>query len=177
MGDSLDDHGKSLAAPLVFLIVVAFQFLSRYLELYKKKGSISATEAQLRAEIKHLTKEASSLSQPSTFAQAAKLRRIATAKEKELAKIQQTHGNEMKLSHDIYSKALLSVKIVTYAVLIFWFWRIPIAAVSERLVQPFGKVLSWRAGGPVNDYVVVGIIPWLILSTRVSKIIVRKVLK
>lgn len=36
MGDTLNDHGKSLAAPLVFLIVVAFQFLSRYLEFYKK---------------------------------------------------------------------------------------------------------------------------------------------
>ncbi|KAI5666745.1 hypothetical protein M9H77_16598 [Catharanthus roseus] len=111
----------------------------------------------------------------------------------------------MKLSHDTYAKALMSAKVVVYAMMIFWFWRIPVAAISERLVQPFGKascnifsqknemidgdceyfvaskvhssgplrlklgnskVLSWRAGDPVNDNVMVGIIPWLIVSTR-----------
>ncbi|KAI5683961.1 hypothetical protein M9H77_05189 [Catharanthus roseus] len=177
MADSPDDHEKSLAALLVFLIVVAFQSLSRYLELYQKKGSMTAAEVQLRAEIKQLLKEAGSYSQPSTFAQAAKLKRMAAAKERELTKIQQTHGNKMKLSHDTYAKALMLAKVVVYGMLIFWFWRIPIAAISGRLVQPFGRVLSWRAGGPTNDNVMVGIIPWLIVSTRVSKIVVRKVLK
>ena len=93
---------RSLAAPFIFFIVVAFQFVSRYLHQLNKvtrplwwvsaknygygicgstykclilmgvlftlcfffqKGSKSATEIQLRAEIKQLLKEASTLSQ------------------------------------------------------------------------------------------------------------------
>ncbi|BBH08105.1 hypothetical protein Prudu_020204 [Prunus dulcis] len=82
-----------------------------------ERGVKTATANRLRGEIKDLLKEASSLSQPSTFAQAAKLRRMAAVKEKELANCTR-------------------------------------------------KVLSWRAGGILNENVMVGIIPWLILSTR-----------
>ncbi|XP_027077291.1 protein GET1 [Coffea arabica] len=177
MAEGLEEHGKSLAAPLVFLIVVVFQLLSRYLELNKKKGIKPDEELQLREEIKKLLKEANSYSGPSTFAQAAKLRRMAAAKEKELTKVQEMHSNVMKSSYDSHAKVLKMVKVFAYAVLIIWFWRIPVAAISERLVQPFGKILSWRAGGSVNDNVMVGIIPWLIVSSRVSKIISRKVFK
>ncbi|XP_031107724.1 uncharacterized protein LOC116012347 [Ipomoea triloba] len=177
MEEALEKHAKSIAAPLVFFIVGVFQFLSRYLELRKAKGSISQKDAQLKAEIKQLLKEANALSQPSTFAQAAKLRRMAAAKEKELAKSQGIHKEEIKMSYDMYSKCLLVLKIFTYFMLILWFWRMPVASVSKQLVHPFGKMLSWRAGGFVNDNVMVGIIPWLILCTRVSKTICWKVLK
>nr|GMC63936.1 protein GET1-like isoform X5 [Ipomoea batatas] len=69
------------------------------------------------------------------------------------------------------------MQIFTYFMLILWFWRMPVASVSKQLVHPFGKMLSWRAGGFVNNNVMVGIIPWLILCTRVSKTICGKVLK
>ncbi|CAK9164956.1 unnamed protein product [Ilex paraguariensis] len=177
MEESLEKHAKSLAAPIIFVVIIALQFVSRYLELHKKKGSPSEADIQLRAEIKQLLKEASALSQPSTFAQAAKLRRMAAAKEKELTKNQELHSKEMKLSYDSYVKFLMISKVFTYFVLILWFWRIPVAAVSEQLVQPFGKILSWRAGGSLNDNVMVGIIPWLVVSTRVSKFLCRKVFK
>ncbi|CAI9096940.1 OLC1v1033204C1 [Oldenlandia corymbosa var. corymbosa] len=179
MAEGLEEkHGKSLAAPLIFLIVLVFQLFSRYIELnLKKKGGKSEEEIRLHAEIKELLKEASIYSQPSTFAQAAKLKRMAAAKEKELAKVQDLRGNEIKLSYNSYTKTLMIVKILTYSMLIIWFWRFPVAAINERLVQPFGKILSWRAGVSLNDNVMVGIIPWLILSTRVGKIISRKVFK
>ncbi|XP_021911912.1 uncharacterized protein LOC110825731 [Carica papaya] len=168
-GETVEQRRSSLAAPLVFLIVLVFHFLSRWLEQLKKRGSKNETEIQLRAEIKQLLIEASSLSQPSTFAQAAKLRRIAAAKEKELANCQQVHTQVIKGSYDLSLKILFISKVVTYIVLVYWFWRAPVAAISRQLVQPFGHVLSWGAGGSLNDYVMVGIIPWLILSTRVSK--------
>ncbi|KAK9283220.1 hypothetical protein L1049_011456 [Liquidambar formosana] len=173
MAETLEEHQYSLAAPLIFVIVILFQFVSRWLEHLKKKGSKSAMEIQLREEIKQLLKEASSLSQPSTFAQAAKLRRMAAAKEKELVKNQELHSREKNLSYDSYLKVMFTLKVVIYFALICWFWRVPVAAISKQLVQPFGKVLSWRAGGPLTDNVMVGIIPWLILSTRVSKFICR----
>ncbi|KAM5546977.1 protein GET1 [Rosa sericea] len=171
--ETLSEHRISAAAPVVFLIVVAFQFVSRWLEQLKKRGPKTAEETRLRREIKELLKEASSLSQPSTFAQAAKLRRMATAKEKELANYQELHGKEIKGSYDLYLKVLFISKVLTYLVLVCWFWRVPVASISQQLVQPFGKVISWRAGGVLNGNVMVGIIPWLILSTRVSKFVCR----
>ncbi|PSS29964.1 R-linalool synthase [Actinidia chinensis var. chinensis] len=175
MEETIEEHGRSLAAPIIFAIVVAFHFLSRFVEHKKKRGSKSGVEDQLRVEIKQLYKEASSFSQPSTFAQAAKLRRMAAAKEKDLAKLQELHSKDMKLSYDSYSKGLTILKVFTYFSMICWFWRVPVAAISKELVEPFGKMLSWRSGSPLNDNVMVGIIPWLILSTRVSKFICRKV--
>ncbi|KAL9253567.1 GET1-like protein [Drosera capensis] len=176
MEDSVE-QGNSLAAPTVFIIVFFIQFLPRYLEHHFKGGTLSETELKLRAEIRELLKEASAYSQPSTFAQAAKLRRIAAAKEKELAKIQEVQMKERKSSYDPYMKAMMPIKILTYFVLAIWFWGSPVAAISKELVQPFGKVLSWKAGVFADDKVMVGILPWMILSTRVSKLICRKVIQ
>ncbi|KAF3974761.1 hypothetical protein CMV_001909 [Castanea mollissima] len=170
MGEEVESvgHRVSVAAPLIFTIVITFQLLSGWLERLKKKGgSTNATVIQLHVEIKQLLKEASSLSRPSTFAQAAKLRRLAAAKEKELANYLESHSREMKMSYDLYLKVLFLFKVLTYFVLICWFWRVPVATISQRLVQPFGNLLSWRTGGTLNNHVMVGIIPWLILSTRV----------
>ncbi|MFS7969615.1 putative Get1 family protein [Helianthus anomalus] len=236
---------------------------------------MSEKDLQLRAEIKRLLKEAAALSQPSTFAQAAKLRRAAAAKEKELAKTQETLTMEMKTSFGLYERILMISKIVVFTVLTLWLWRVPVAAISKELVQPFvykdetvicflkkpesdddsvleisktdyvenafkniyedeevvsvgegrtvtqvkkkGKVtserkemvknrtkgnvvlpvdtsdhigcsssvhkvkicwfLSWTATSSVNDNVMIGIIPWLILSNKVGRYFVKKVFK
>ncbi|XP_057961832.1 protein GET1 isoform X3 [Malania oleifera] len=177
MGEETLKPRTSLAAPIIFFLVVLFQFLSKYLENMKKRGSKSPMEIQLRAEIKQLLKEANSLSEPSTFAQAAKLRRTAAAKEKEMENYKGLNGKENNLSFDSYLKVLTAVKVFTYLVLVCWFWGVPVTIISKQLVQPFGTVLSWKAGGPFNDKVMVGIVPWLVLSTRVGKYICRKVLK
>ncbi|KZV28839.1 hypothetical protein F511_06273 [Dorcoceras hygrometricum] len=178
MEETLSERGKSAAATVIFILVFCFHFASNYLDSFKKKrGSTSEADAQLRAEISQLLKEANSLSQPSTFAQSAKLRRMAAAKEKELAKSQEIHDKDAKSSFDSYEKLLKISKFLAYGLLILWFWGMPVATISDQLVQPFGKVLSWRAGGSLKDSVMVGIIPWLILSTRVSKFICRKLLK
>ncbi|RVW32914.1 hypothetical protein CK203_088045 [Vitis vinifera] len=152
MEESLD-HRNSLAAPLIFTVVISFQFISVWLELSKKRGLRSAEDDKLRGEIKQLLKEASAFSQPSTFAQAAKLRRMAAAKEKELLKNQESLNREKKSSYDSYLKALLFLKVFFYFVLVCWYWSSPVAAISKQLVQPFGKVLSWRSGVSSNDNV------------------------
>ncbi|KAJ4881139.1 hypothetical protein Rs2_38194 [Raphanus sativus] len=127
----------------------------------------------LRSEIKQLLREATGLSQPATFAQAAKLRRSAASKEKELAQYLEHHNKEINLSYDLYGKVLLASKVVVYIILVLWFWRTPIAIIAKQLVQPFGRLLSWGTGGHLTGHVMVGIIPWLILSTRVSKYVCR----
>ncbi|CAK9321365.1 unnamed protein product [Citrullus colocynthis] len=169
--EGIVEHRSSIAAPFIFFIVIGFQFLARWLEHLKKVGSNSQVEMELRKSIKQLLREASTLSQPSTFAQAAKLRRLAAAKEKELANYQESRNKKMKTSYGLYGRVLLISKVFIYIVLVCWFWRASVATVPHHLVQPLGKFLSWRAGGTANDYVKVGIIPWLILSTRVSKFV------
>ncbi|KAK9666838.1 hypothetical protein RND81_14G215100 [Saponaria officinalis] len=173
----MDDGGITLAAPTIFILVTLIQFVPRYFERQiKSVGVASDEEKRLRAEIKQLLKEASSLSQPSTFAQAAKLRRLAAAKEKELAKYLEQQALERKSSYDPYLKYVTPIKALSYLLLAFWFWKSPVATISKELVQPFGKLLSWKSGTGSVDKVMVGIIPWLILCTRVSKLICRKVI-
>ncbi|KAK1397447.1 R-linalool synthase [Heracleum sosnowskyi] len=174
----VEHAGQSILGLFIFLVIFAFQFSSKYLAILKKvKGSTSAADAQLRAEIKQLYKEASTLSQPSTFAQAAKLRRTAAAKEKELAKNQEVQSKEISSSFDDYSKKLMLLKIFTYVVFTYWFWGSPVAAIPYQLVQPFGRFLSWRSGGYLNDYVMVGIIQWLTVSTSVAKFACQQIFK
>ncbi|CAE6192924.1 unnamed protein product [Arabidopsis arenosa] len=172
-GEKLIEDRGFLAAPLTFFVVVAFQLLSKWLDQLKKKGSKNTRESELRSEIKQLLREASVLSQPATFAQAAKLRRSAATKEKELAQYLEQHNKEIKLSYDMYGKVLLASKVVIYLILVLCFWRTPIAIIAKQLVQPFGTLLSWGTGGHLTGHVMVGIIPWLILSTRVSKYVCR----
>ncbi|KAM3283781.1 hypothetical protein P3S67_022579 [Capsicum chacoense] len=147
----------SLVAPIIFLIVVAVQYFSRYVQLNTSRVAVNAEELKLRAEIKQLLKEANAMhSEPSTFAQAAKIRRTAAAKEHELAKNHEKLMKELKSSYDTHSKALMVIKILTYFLLIIWFWSIPVASIPKQLFQPFGKILSWRAGGPANENVMRG---------------------
>ncbi|PPR84237.1 hypothetical protein GOBAR_AA36475 [Gossypium barbadense] len=91
-GGEILERTRSLAAPFVFFIIIAFQFAAKRLQDLKRGASKTDKEMQLRAEIKQLLKEAASYSQPSTFAQAAKLRRMAAAKEKELANCEAIFG-------------------------------------------------------------------------------------
>ncbi|XP_077231253.1 protein GET1-like [Tasmannia lanceolata] len=164
----------SLAAPLIFLFVVTLQLLSRFVDRLKKTGSRNAELTQLRQEIKKILKEASSFSTPSTFAQAAKLKRMAASKERELAKIQELQNKENKGSYETVLTALGTVKVVAYLGLSWWFWGAPVATVPQQLLQPFGRVLSWRAGESLSGLVMVGMIPWLIVTTRVSKFICQR---
>ncbi|XP_004512266.1 protein GET1-like [Cicer arietinum] len=170
MGDeSNQEHQISLAAPFIFLIVAAFQSAYYCLDQLKKNGSDNEKENQLRGEIKHLLKEASLLSQPSTFAQASKLKRLAKVKEKELAKYQNLHRKDLVL----YLRVILIGKYITYGMLVIWFWRVPVASISLQLVQPFGRLLSWKTGAIQDDNIVVGIIAWLIVSARVCRYVRR----
>ncbi|KAJ3692878.1 hypothetical protein LUZ60_011973 [Juncus effusus] len=159
----------------VFLVVTGFQLASRYLELLFKKGSTNEEQAKLRQEINQLLKEASSLSTPSTFAQAAMLRRKANTKEKELNKMQEENEKVKRSFHEQYTGLIKASKVVIYGALICWFWSSPVASVPKNLLQPFGWLFSFRAGrNAATGQITVGIIPWLVLTSRVSKFLCQK---
>ncbi|KAL6861187.1 hypothetical protein ACP4OV_016887 [Aristida adscensionis] len=145
----------SLAAFFVFILVSAVQMLDRVLDLARKRGTISGAQLKLRQEITRLLKEASALSTPSTFAQAAKLKRQAAAKEKELAKVQELNIKGHQSLYEKYGRLLMITKVLIYGTLILWFWRIPVTTVPQHLVQPFGRMLSWRGVDASTGRVVV----------------------
>ncbi|CAL5072962.1 unnamed protein product [Urochloa decumbens] len=165
----------SLAALFVFLIVSALQLADRYLDLARKRGSQSEEQIKLRLEIKQLLQEANQLSTPSTFAQAAKLKRLAAAKEKELAKIQEQNTKETQSLYDKYRKILLVAKVLIHALLVLWFWSTPVTTVPRHLLQPFGKMFSWKGVDSATGHIVVGILPWMFLTSRVSKLLCEKI--
>lgn len=164
----------SLSAIFVFFLVSALQMLDGVLDLARKRGSISDDQLKLRHEITQLLKEASTLSMPSTFAQAAKLKRMAAAKEKELAKLQELNIKGKQSLYDKYGKVLLITKVLIYGVLTLWFWSTPVTTVPKHLLQPFGRLFSWRGVDATTGHVVVGILPWLFLTSRVSKLLCDK---
>nr|CAD1821207.1 unnamed protein product [Ananas comosus var. bracteatus] len=183
-GDGDGGGGGGALSPLsIFLLVAALQLLDGFVDLLKK-GSRSSEQLKLRQEIKQLLKDASSLSTPSTFAQAAKLRRLAAAKEKELAKKQEEDNKEKKWSYDLYSRTLMISKVLIYASLVWRYWGVPVAAVPQHLLQPLGindpyflitkRIFSWGARDSATGVVMVGIIPWLVLTSRVSRYLYQK---
>ncbi|PKA66393.1 hypothetical protein AXF42_Ash007090 [Apostasia shenzhenica] len=174
MDETLDKLRRPLSPLAVFLIVLALHLLDILFEKLKQRGSTSGEEIELRQEIKDLLKEASSLSTPSTFAQSAKLRRMATAKEKELKKKQEEDSSESKWP--LYTKIFLASKTLLYAGLCWYFWTTPVAAVPQHLLHPFGWILSWRGKDTSTGNYMVGIMPWLLLTSRVSNYLLQRLL-
>ncbi|KAL4186452.1 hypothetical protein AMTRI_Chr09g14220 [Amborella trichopoda] len=173
---------SDIAAPLIFFFILALHLLTQFLGHIKKRGSQNSELIKLRQEIKQLLKEASSLLVPSTFAKAAKLRRVAAEKEKELLRIQKSQEKDKLWAFDFYLGSLQIVKwepeifqTCAYFGLIWWFWGVPVAVISRQLLDPFGRLLSWKAGDSTSNQIKVGIIPWLILTSRVSTFLCQKV--
>ncbi|XP_008781300.2 uncharacterized protein LOC103701105 [Phoenix dactylifera] len=170
--------GAGPLSPLsILLLVVLLHILDGFVEFLRKRGLRSHEEVQLRQEIKQLLKEAGKLSTPTTFAQAAKLRRMAATKEKELSKKHEEHSKEKRWSYDTFARALLILKVILFVGLSWHFWGVPVAAVPQHLLQPFGRFLSWRSGDAATGQVMVGILPWLVLTNRVSKFLCQKLSK
>lgn len=183
MNETMDDPKSMIsgvevpAAPLILVVVLSMHILFGYIQQYLgklQKRMMNPEEVQVVQEIKRLLKEAKSLSTPSTFAQAAKLRRAAAAKEKELLQIRQKLSVEKGLSSQLHLMAPKFLKACIYLGFVWWFWGVPIAVVSTQLLQPLGSALSLRVGGSKDCLVKIGIIPWLLLTTRVSVFVSRK---
>ncbi|KMZ67941.1 hypothetical protein ZOSMA_251G00120 [Zostera marina] len=161
----------------IFLYVLVLQLIDRF--LVKSVGKIKSKnteQIQLRKEIRQLLKEAESLSTPSTFSQAAKLRRVAASKEKELKKYQEGQNNENKnMTYHLSGRNLFITKVVVCLWLIWQFWGVPVIIVPRQLLQPFGRMFSWNTPDPLTGLISVGIIPWLLLSFQVSRILSQKI--
>ncbi|KAH9305284.1 hypothetical protein KI387_009688, partial [Taxus chinensis] len=118
------------------------------------KVTTSLEEVQAVQEIRRLSKEANSLSTPSTFAQAAKLKRAAAAKEKELLEIRQKLSTDKCLSSNLQTMAPRVLKTCIYLGFAWWLWGIPLAGISIDLLRPFaGDALSWMIRSNENGLV------------------------
>ncbi|KAJ7513907.1 hypothetical protein O6H91_23G019300 [Diphasiastrum complanatum] len=173
------------AAPAIFGTILVLHLLTRALELLIPKERMQPEEINLVKEINRLQKEADALStsisfgdRPSTFAKAAKLRRVVAAKEKEL------HDCREKLSAKVHSSWLSKtiilrlLKASLYVFLLWWFWKIPVSLIPASLLQPFEWVFSISKVGQTSEaFIEIWIIPWLVLSTNVSVFLSKCLLK
>lgn len=167
------------ASPIVsFALLLLAHLASRLVALFlRKKKNLNPAEQQLASEIKDLLRQANSLTTPSTFAKAAKLKRTAVAKERELTQLRQSLGKEQPwfLSwHMVLPKAM---KVIMYLVLAYWFWGSPISTVASRSIHPFDKTLAWKTHD--DDYQdgnlsKIGILPWMIICMRVCAFLTKK---
>ncbi|XP_052881206.1 uncharacterized protein LOC128289404 [Gossypium arboreum] len=177
-------------------------------------ASKTDNEIQLCGEIKQLLKDAASFSQPSTFAQSAKLKRMVITNVVLIfwfwrstvasisQKIVQPIGNELQRFWQIlvlYFTSFSSHWLITICPSMHGsFHHIPIKfgravdmllsdilqklkffleQLDWRITQNLRKpvVLSWKTRDSLNNNVLVGIISWLILCTKVSKFVGRLV--
>eukprot|EP00249_Psilotum_nudum_P008981 c21635_g1_i1 orf=401-925(-) len=159
------------AAPLPlsvisFSLILLFHLATRLLLLLLPRENVHPEQRQLAREIKDLLRNANALSTPSTFSKAAKLRRAAAVKEKELAQFRKNSAEQRHWSKLLWFLQPL-LKCIFYISLGCWFWGVPVAHIPSNLLRPLGDLLSWRSeNGTSQDYVTVGILPWMVLSTR-----------
>lgn len=163
--------------PIVsFALLLLAHLASRLLALWlRMKRKLSSAEQQLASDIKDLLRQANSLSTPSTFAKAAKLKRIAVAKERELIQLRKNHGKEQDwpfLWEVIKPNAL---QILMYFVLAYWHWGFPVLAVPSQSIYPFDGTISWKPFSFESKIATeIGILPWLVVCSRVSVFLAKK---
>jgi hypothetical protein len=42
------------------------------------------------------------------------------------------------------------MQYLTYGMLLIWFWRVPVASISQQLVQPFGNAIATHTSHPLK---------------------------
>ncbi|KAI5064448.1 hypothetical protein GOP47_0021118 [Adiantum capillus-veneris] len=164
-------------APIVSLLLLLLAHLaSRMLALcLRTKRKLSPAEQQLASEIKDLLRQAGSLTTPSTFAKAAKLKRIAVAKERELVQLRHSHGKEQDwpfLWHILNPNVL---QVLVYAILVYRYWGSPLLTIPSQSIYPLDSTISWRTAALQNNGAVkIGILPWLLVCSRVCIFLAKK---
>lgn len=165
-------------APIVsFAFVLITRLASRLIALSLRAKKVQPAEHQLTMEIKDLLRQASSLSSPSTFAKATKLRRMAASKEKELTQLTHSLAKERRWSNSLQAVFPTALEVVACLSLGYWYWGCTISTMASQSIRPFDKALLWKTKISEDDkYVMIGIVPWLVLCTRVSLFLSKKVI-
>eukprot|EP00250_Pteridium_aquilinum_P003829 c14106_g1_i1 orf=103-645(+) len=173
------EKGMTWAAPIVSLALLLLAHLaSRMLALFlRTRRKPSLAEQELASHIKDLLRQANSLSTPSTFAKAAKLKRTAVAKERELIQLRHINGKEQRWSlswHAVIPKAL---QTLMYLSLAYWYWGYPLSTVPSQSLHPFDNTITWRTFSCQDrNLTKIGILPWLVICSRVCIILAKKVI-
>ncbi|CAA0809935.1 Unknown protein [Striga hermonthica] len=123
MEEISEERGKSMAAPAIFVLV-----------FFIKHSRIRL----LVSGHQHLRK-------------LQNLEEWQLRRRRSLRNIKKCVKKDMNMSFSTYEKLLLISKVVTYVLLVLWFWKMPVTTISDQLVQPFGKLISWRAGRSLED--------------------------
>ena len=168
-------HDVAVLGLTVLLVSCSLNIFERLIVDWKVPD-IREKEMDLQHTIESLRREAVKLTAPDTFAAAAKADRKAIALEKELERMRQYQ--RIQKSHylvklpgvfrmvlflglvfiAVFDRSVSSKKVVTY--------------MDPVMVWPLGRWLSVLSGHG-RDVGVIGVVPFAILSHRVSRYIVR----
>jgi len=127
-----------LAVTLVFFatdLLKAFKVSKQAVRLQHKQHEFRANHAQL-------LREAAKLSNPATFAQSAKLQRMAIFQEKEADKVE---SQQVALQNHWLNKAIIPGKAIVCLAVVLWSWRDPVAYIDIADVSPLQRWLSTSA--------------------------------
>ncbi|CAM6122499.1 unnamed protein product [Calypogeia fissa] len=171
----MTEEASSLAAFGIFGILLIFHLVLKVYARFAPSGGLTEQERQLLKEIKELNKSANELSSPATFSKSAKLKRQAAAKEKELSQLRQELS--LRKGWNVPSSTILAqaLKAAVYILLVLWFWRTPVATVPVALLKPSDYFLKIGKKDVSGNLVAVGIIAWLVMSSRVSEFLSDKI--
>ncbi|KAG6542550.1 hypothetical protein Mapa_016021 [Marchantia paleacea] len=162
------------AAAAIFVILLLLHLFLEYYSRITPTGQLRPQERELVKEIRELHRAADALATPATFAKSAKLKRSAAAKEKELALLRQNLALQKGWWLSLYSTAPNALKVVVYIILAQWFWHTSVATIPVSFLQPYELLVSANKQS-LGGEVAVGILPWLVLTSRVSKFVSTKI--
>lgn len=165
MFSSLTAHTALAAFILIFLLNAARRWISS-----RRSARASLQRTMLMQEIAALRQEAERYNNPATYVKCAKLQRTANAKEKELAAAE---ASGMQTSEALISKALLLLKVITIAWVVFRFWGHPLVEVPASVLKPVGSALAFPHAWSLAGTGAITAIPWISLSDQASELILK----
>ncbi|BBN04188.1 tail-anchored protein insertion receptor [Marchantia polymorpha subsp. ruderalis] len=166
------------AAAAIFVILLLLHLFLEYYSRITPTGQLRPQERELVKEIRELHRAADALATPATFSKSAKLKRSAAAKEKELALLRQNLALQKGWWLSLYSTAPNALEVVVYMILAQWFWHTSVATIPASFLQPVSFLQPYELSSnkeSLGGEVAVGILPWLALTSRVSKFVSTKI--
>lgn len=142
----------------------------RWLLLRSKIGFVHQHKMRLAQEIASLRKEAAAFNTPSTYVKSAKFQRLANAKEKELAALQEHKESSLQ---DKIDTVVATAKVLLISLAVVAWWGKALLHIPPHLTWPFNRLLAFPHASNYLEVGAVTVLPWVAMCDRVSSLLAR----
>lgn len=160
---------ETLSPVYMFAALMVLNML-RWLLLRSKIGFVHQHKTRLALEIASLRREAATYNTPATYVKCAKLQRLANAKEKELASLEE--HNDIKLQDKI-DAVVATLKLLLIGLAVVAWWGKALLHVPPHLTWPFSRLLAFPHASNYLEVGAVTVLPWVTMCDRVSNLLAR----